>query len=124
MVGIFEPLEHDKEAAEAGWKVVVHLGGGGDSGDGVWANGNLHLAKVECGCAVYCNAITYGLLWGGGEEAGGGYAVVGTGGNWPERGKGDCSGDDGGGKGWYVGINRGGLIRKTPGVGTTSMDTK
>ena len=69
--------------AEYGCKLGVHLGGGGERGGGVLANGNLHLVKAEYGCGIYCNANNYGTMRGGGEEARGtdGDAVVGTGRN-------------------------------------------
>ena len=56
--------------AEDGRKVGIYLGGGGERGGEVWANGNLHLAKSEYGHTVYCDATNYGPLWGGEEEAG------------------------------------------------------
>ena len=58
----------------------VHLGGGSTKGDRVLANGNLHSAKAEYGCTVYCDVVNSGTVRGGGEEAGGtgGYAMVGT----------------------------------------------
>ena len=39
--------ETDREAPtmEARWKVVVHLGGGGEIRGGVWDDGDLHSAK-------------------------------------------------------------------------------
>ena len=91
-------------------KVEVNLGGGDDIWGGVWAYGNLHLTKAEYSRALYCDATNYGPAQGSGEEAGGtgGDAVVGTGGNWPSRGKGD-GGGGGGGRGcgggrWWVGV--------------------
>ena len=60
----------------------VHIGGGRKRGGGVRADGNLHLAKEECGRAVYYNAADSGPVRGGEEEAGGTGrdTVVGTGG--------------------------------------------
>ena len=68
--------------AEVGWDMGVHLNGGGKRGGGVQSDGNLHLAKSEYGCSVYCDATDYGPVKGGGEEAGGTGrdAVAGTGG--------------------------------------------
>ena len=50
--------------------------------------------------------IAYGPLWGGGEESGGtgGDVVVGKGGNWSERGKGDGGGGGRGVQGWSGGV--------------------
>ena len=75
--------ERADSMAEDGRKVGVHPGGGCKSRGRVLADGNLHSVKAEYYCAVYCNAITYGTLRGGREEAGGmgGDTVVGTGGN-------------------------------------------
>ena len=106
-------------------KVGVHHDRSIESGGRVWANGNLHLVKSECGCAVYCNAITYGPVQGGGEESWitGGNTVVLIGGNRPVRGKVD-GGDGSGGGPWWAGKREGGLIRKTPGCGTTATHKK
>ena len=103
----------------------VHNDGSGKCRGGVWANGNLHLAKAECGLKVYCNAITSGPLQGVREEAEGtgGNAVVVTGGYWPIRGKGHGGGGGGVGQGWSEKRVRG-LRWNTPRCGTTAMDTK
>ena len=45
--------------AESGWKLVVHLNGGGERGGGFLANGNLHLTKAEYGRKVYLDATNY-----------------------------------------------------------------
>ena len=44
----------------------VHPGRGGDRVGGVKSYGNLHLSKVEYGCAVYFDATYYGPVQGGG----------------------------------------------------------
>ena len=49
----------------------VHPGRGGDRGGGVKSYGNLHLSKVEYGCAVYFDATYYGPVQGGGQGEGG-----------------------------------------------------
>ena len=56
---------------EAGWKVGVHLDGGGERGGEVWDDGNLHFTKAEYDCTLYCNTTDYGPVRGGREEAGG-----------------------------------------------------
>ena len=48
--------------AEVRQKVGVYLGGGGERGDSVLADVNLHSAKAEYGRAVYYNAINYGPM--------------------------------------------------------------
>ena len=42
--------------AEVRQDMGLHLGGGGDRGGGVRADGDLNSAKSEYGRAVYCNA--------------------------------------------------------------------
>ena len=58
------------------------------------------MAKAEYGRVVYFNAANSGPVQDGREEAGGmgGYALVGTGGNWPVRVKVDNVSNSGGGR--------------------------
>ena len=110
--------------AEAVSKVVVHFSEGGERGGGVSADGKSHSEKAEYGRALYCNAKNSRHVQGGREEAGGtgGYAVVGTGGTRPGRGKG--YGGGGGRQGRDGVIEGGGLKRKTPISGTAETNTK
>ena len=65
-------------AAEVRQDMGLHLGGGGERGGGVQANGDLHLELAEYGRAVYCDVTNSGPVQGGGEESGvtGRYVVV------------------------------------------------
>ena len=101
--------DREAPAEENRREVGVHLGGGGESAGGVWADGEIHLAKEEYVCAVYCYAIAYRTMWGGVEEAGytGGDAVVVTGGHWPGGVTVDGGGGGKGGQGWSGGVKEG-----------------
>ena len=57
--------------AEVGREMGVFLGEGSERGGGVRANEDLHSAKAEYGCSLYCDATNYGHIRGGREEAGG-----------------------------------------------------
>ena len=65
--------------AEVRHKMGVYLNEGSERGGVVWADVNLHSAKAEYGCAVYCNASNSVPVQSRGEEAGGtsGDAVAG-----------------------------------------------
>ena len=67
--------------AEVRQEMGVRLRGGGKRGGGVRADGDLHSAKVEYGCAVHCYMTNSGLVRGVREKAGGMgmYLVVRTG---------------------------------------------
>ena len=69
--------------SEAGQKVGVHLGRGGERGGGVWDNGDLHSVEAEYGRTVCWDTINSGPMRGGGEKEGvtGRDAVAGTGGS-------------------------------------------
>ena len=93
---------------EVGREMWVHIGGGDDRGGGVWADGDLHLAKAEYFHVLYCDATDSGPLQGGREEEGAMVrtVVVVAGGSWPDKGK-VYGGGGRGGRGWDGEIKEG-----------------